>query len=375
MWRHWKSSWQDTSYTSYQGLAIALVVSLLLHFYLIGKFGFNLAEIGPETHYIEAQLVAAKTVAPVIKGEQVKDSSVTEQPQQTPPPQSPPEIEPEAPPILPETTEVEAPELNESYGTSIQVGSMRPSISDELEEGPPENQVDDSSLIVNPNAYKYIETEFDVRTDIAAKVNSSPAGKAKIVYQLLPNGEQYHLESLMQATGFAALVIPDLLQTSDGFLNARGLQPTKYLYQFGDKKNKTFSAALDWEGNKLTLSSAKGVKEVELIEGTQDLLSFMYQFMFIPPLQNMQLTITNGKKLGTYDYSFAGEEMIATKMGDLRTMHIFRATEDGDEKTELWLALDYQYVPVKIRKTEKEDKVYELLATSLKTDKPAPESE
>lgn len=375
MWRNWKSLWRDTSYTNYQGLAIALVVSILLHFYLLGKFGFNLAEIDQEPHYIEAQIVATKAVEPVIKGEQVKDSSVTEQPEQAPPPQSPPEVEPEAPLILPEPTEVEAPELNKSYGTSIQVGSMRPSISYELEEDPYENQVDDSGLIVNPNAYKYIETEFDVRTDIAAKVNSSPAGRAKIVYQLLANGEMYHLESLMQASGFAALVIPDLLQTSDGFLSDRGLQPRKYLYQFGDKKNKTFNATLDWEANKLTLQSAKGVKELPLVEGTQDLLSFMYQFMFMPPLQNMQLSITNGKKLGTYDYSFAGEEITATKMGDLRTMHILRTTDDADEKTELWLALDYQYVPVKIRKTEKEDKVYELLATSLKTDKPATESE
>jgi len=107
------------------------------------------------------------------------------------------------------------------------------------------------------------------------------------------------------------------------------------------------------------------------VEGTQDLLSFMYQFMFVPPLQTMQLSITNGRKLGVYDYSFEGEEIIATKMGNLNTIHILRSADEGDEKTELWLALDYQYVPVKIRKTEKEGKVYELLVTSLKTENPA----
>ena len=375
MWRNWKSSWRDTSYASYRGLAIAVVISLLLHLYFFGQFAFNLAEVDQEPHYIEAQLVAAETVAPVIKGEEVKSSSVTEPPQQTPPPQTPPEIEPETAPVLPEPTEVEAPELNESNGTSIQIGPMQPYVPGRLEEDLPEKLAEGSALIANPDAYKYVETEFDVRTDITVKVNSSPAGRAKIVYELLPDGEQYHLESLMQASGFAALVIPDLLQVSEGVLTQRGLQPTKYLYKFGDKKDKTYNAALDWESKKLTLHSAKGVKELPLLEGTQDLLSFMYQFMFMPPLQDMQLSITNGKKLGTYDYSFAGEEITATKMGDLRTMHILRTTEDADEKTELWLALDYQYVPVKIRKTEKEDKVYELLATSLKTDKPATESE
>jgi hypothetical protein len=360
MWRNWKSSWRDTSY---KRLAIALGLSLLLHWLLIGKASFNLPDVEEERYLIETRLVLAKPISVKPKAQPVLEHKVKSKPEPKQPPQAIPEpqevepdvLEPVAPPI--QDTVVAAPEAAEVIEPVV------------------ENEPEPVSLAINPNAYKYVETEFDVRTDIAAKVDSSPAGRAKIVYQLLPNREQYHLESLMQAKGFAALVIPDLLQTSDGDLSVTGLQPKKYLYKFGDKKDKTYSAALNWESKKLTLQSAKGVKEVDLVEGTQDLLSFMYQFMFMPPLQDMQLSITNGKKLRTYEYSFAGEEITATKMGDLRTMHILRTQEDGDEKTELWLALDYQYVPVKIRKTEKEDKVYELLATSLKTDKPVPASE
>jgi hypothetical protein len=192
------------------------------------------------------------------------------------------------------------------------------------------------------------------------------------VYQLLSNSEQYHLTSLIQAKGLAALLIPDLQQTSDGFLNNTGLQPEHYLYQFGDKKNKTYSADFDWDHNQLKLHGVNGDQILELPEGTQDLLSFMYQFMFVAPLQNMQLSITNGKKISTYVYSFEGEETIETKMGKLATVHLMRTGTEGEKKTELWLALDYQYVPVKIRETEKQGKVYELLASSLKTKLPAP---
>ena len=362
MWRNWKSSWRDTSYANYQGLAIAIGLSLLLHWLLIGNVDFNLPDWKEDRYLIETHLVLAKPIPVKAKSQPIQESKVKSKPK----PERLPEVVHE-----PETLEPVASPIQDEVVATPEPAEVQPEIIEPVVE----SESEPVSLAINPNAYKYVETEFDVRTDIAAKVNSSPAGRAKIVYQLLPNREQYHLESLMQASGFAALVIPDLLQTSDGFLSDRGLQPRKYLYQFGDKKNKTFSATLDWEANKLTLQSAKGVKELPLVEGTQDLLSFMYQFMFMPPLQNMQLSITNGKKLGTYDYSFAGEEITATKMGDLRTMHILRTTEDADEKTELWLALDYQYVPVKIRKTEKEDKVYELLATSLKTDKPATESE
>ena len=38
---------------------------------------------------------------------------------------------------------------------------------------------------------------------------------------------------------------------------------------------------------------------------------------------------------------------------------------EGEKKTELWLALDYQHVPVKIRETSGDGKMYELVITSL----------
>jgi hypothetical protein len=276
-----------------------------------------------------------------------------------------PEVVPESAPIIAESTlPRELPEPTDA----IESTQVNKAASSELTA---EDQSADLGIVINPNAYKFVESTFDVRTDTTAAVDSSPEGVATIVYALQANGEQYQLKSLMQAKGLAALVIPDLLQTSDGFLSNTGLQPKHYLYQFGDKKNKTYSADFDWNQKKLSMHTAKGDQTVELLEGTQDLLSFMYQFMFVPPLQSMQLNITNGKKLGVYDYVFEGEEIIATKMGKLSTIHLSRKTISGDEKTELWLALDYQYVPVKIRKTEKEDKVYELLVTSLKTEKPA----
>ena len=81
----------------------------------------------------------------------------------------------------------------------------------------------------------------------------------------------------------------------------------------------------------------------------------------------MQLNITNGRKLGLYDYTFEGEEVIQSKMGNLKTFHLLRSTEEGEKKTELWLALDYQHVPVKIRETNGEGKIYELMITSLDT--------
>lgn len=368
-----KSLWTDPrwQFASYRRLAIAFALSLLLHLFLIGKFYFKLPDLNEGRHVIEARLVLSKPVEarspveamPIIK------QDVLPTPTPTPTPLPPEEALVEdvlSPPETLAPAEVVA---------TPQPAALPPQSDDvvtNIESEVVDNRIEEAGLIVNKDPYRYVETEFDVYTDKEPLLSSSSAGKAKMLFQILPNGEQYQIKSLIQANGLAALFMPDLLQTSDGYLDRFGLQPVHYLYQFGDKKNKTFSADFDWESKKINLHSEKGDQKLALTEGTQDLLSFMYQFMFVAPLQNMQLNITNGKKIGVYDYSFEGEETLATKMGDIKTVHLLRTAAEGEKKTELWLALDYQYVPVKIRETEKEGKVYELLVTSLKAEFHAP---
>jgi len=79
----------------------------------------------------------------------------------------------------------------------------------------------------------------------------------------------------------------------------------------------------------------------------------------------MQLAITNGKKLRVYDYQFEGEETLETKAGKLRSWHIGRSSGKGEEKIELWLAVDYHYLPVKISNTEEDGTLTERIVTRL----------
>ena len=345
MWNKFKLLWQ---LAGYRWLAVALLLSTLLHLTLIGRFYFNLDNLGSEPLIIKAQLVAppAKSSPPKpVAKPQVKRKELAK---------PAPSLEPRLA-LQTEATSLPIDAPTASNGLE-EIAIIQPDIEEE---------------VINANAYHYVEAKYDVRTDVTAKFDSGVAGKAAIVYQSMLDGTHYQLRSVIEASGLASLFIPNLLQTSEGVIVRSGLQPQHYLYQFGSKKNKTFSADFDWPNHKLRLHSASEDTLVDLPDGAQDLLSFMYQFMFVAPLQNMQITVTNGKKLGIYDYSFEGEEIVPTKMGNLNTFHILRRSAEGDDKTELWLALDYQHVPVKIRKTEKEGKVYELLITSLKTEKPA----
>jgi hypothetical protein len=195
----------------------------------------------------------------------------------------------------------------------------------------------------------------------------SVAGLERHRYKVDEDG-RYTLQSTAEPKGLLALALSDLVQKSEGVVTERGLRPTSFLYQYGRNADKAQKAIFDWQTSKLTLETGTRRQTVELPDGAQDLMSFMYQFMFAPPLQEMQLTITNGKRLKTYAYGFDGEETVETRMGQIRSLHIGRSSDDGEEKTELWLATDYHYLPVKIRKTEKDGTVLERIATRLQTE-------
>jgi hypothetical protein len=350
-----------------------LCVSVALHALLFVSFDFALPSLKKESHVIEASIQMLKAVAKRVETP-IPQETIVPKPPLKPVKEAKPEVSPEtvsepAPEALPEPiVENTAPAVAVAEAATIPNPSPEPPLVNSVPEPAqlePEPQPLDTGLVINENAYQYVETDFDVHT----KIDGSAVGKAKITYNLI-DGSHYQLKWLTQGSGLAALMFPDLLQTSEGVLIKTGLQPSKYLYQFGNKADKTRIANFDWPNKIITLQTSKGKQTLDLDEGTQDLLSFMYQFMFVAPLQTMQIPIATGKKLAVYDYSFEGEVNLNIKIGELKTIHIVHNGGDSDEKTELWLAMDYQYVPVKIRKIEKNGDVVEMVATHINTNRP-----
>ena len=382
MWNKFVEMLQNSNF---KRLCLALFASIILHALLFGGFDFSLPSLNKEMHVIEARIqmpkavvkqvetpIPQETITPEPPPKPVKEAKpkIEPEPQFEPEPQVEPEPVPQPEPApLPEPiVENAAPVVAEATPAPNPEPPLANSTTEPAQPVPepaPEPQPVDTGLVINENAYQYVETDFDVRTAI----DGSAVGKATITYNLT-DGRNYQLKWLTEGRGLAALIFPDLLQTSEGVLIKTGLQPSKYVYQFGDKADKTRTADFDWPNKIATLQTSKGTQTVDLGEGTQDLLSFMYQFMFVAPLQTMQINIATGKKLAIYDYSFEGEENINIKIGELKTIHIVHSGAETDEKTELWLAIDYQYVPVKIRKIEKNGDVVEMVATRINTNRP-----
>ena len=340
---------------SYRRLAWALLLSLLLHLLLLGEAPDWLQDNPLQTPPIEVELLPPPQPAKIAAVAQpaprkasppkAKHAPVEQLPEPVVEPSLAPvpvEQPPEPPPVMPEpalSPVVEAP----------------PELTNIQAEPDPE-----SESVVEPAA----PAPRQVAIDFRVSYKGSDAGEERHRYQARDDG-RYTLTSVAVADGLMGLFLSELHQQSEGQVTEQGLRPSVFVYQYGQDAERLQKAVFDWKQGKLWLQHGRRVQVVEMQEDTQDLLSFMYQFMFNPPLQQMSLAITNGKRLRMYDYTFVGEEMLATKMGELRSIHIQRESAD-EEKTELWLAADYHYLPVRIRMSEKDGKVTDRIAVRLK---------
>jgi hypothetical protein len=311
----------------------AVLLSVLLHVLLLGGWNFVMPNFESSSHIIEAKLVsppAKKAVPPKKARKPVKHKPAQQ------------ELSRES--IRPNTGEqVEAPQVAEPLWRE----EDRPAYEE----------------MARLPAPSFVDMDFDVK-----RVNGFGSGRAHYRYQAEPQG-RYSLRSELEAVGLASIAFAGKrIETSIGKITDKGLQPEAYRVDVTSKPEKLQAANFDWDSMKVTLKTAKTETVEELLEGTQDFLSFMYQFMFVPPLERMEWPLTNGKWLRVYNYQFISEEVIATKFGQINTYHIAKSSGDAEEKTDVWLAEDYRFIPIKILKITKDGSGYEFIATRIDTD-------
>lgn len=344
--------------------AVALTLSVLIHLLVLGGLNIRLPDIATHEKLMEVKLAPAikkQAAASLPKPVPVKQAEPIK-PKPVPPPEPEPVAAPE--PEIAETSV--SPEPPEPVVAAEPVPPLAEEPQQTEQKSSLENAREESGESATAGIIEgveaYIEMEFDV-----TRGNKGKAGQAHISYKQHADGS-YTLVSKTEATGLLSLFYSgELIQKSEGVVTEAGLRPSKFLYEMTSKEDKNRQASFDWNARKIELQTSKRTTTANLPEGAQDLLSFMYQFIFVPPLERMELPITNGKKMAVYTYAFEGEEELITEMGNIRTMHIARAGKD-DEKIDLWLAVDYRYMPVKIRKTEEDGSVIEQTITKLATD-------
>jgi hypothetical protein len=350
-------------------LLFTLIGSILLHTVFFSGLSISLPQIVEDLQTLDMHLVQKQAVQDNIQALDNNNEAVNDH-------KAPKNESVAAREATPESTELADSTEDVSVIRSANI-DQSPNISQSANVDPSgtelANTIEDISETVENNStqtepektvYSHVETEFEVMRG----VNTSAAGVTKIIFNIDEN-KRYSIISTTEAKGLVSLFFGDLIQKSEGNVTENGLKPDFYSYQYGNDEKKSQTANFNWSNGVLHMHTYKGDSTANLVAGTQDFLSFMYQFMFAPALETMQITMTNGKRLRTYTYSYEGEETISTKLGELKTIHLLKGSSDED-KTEIWLAVDYQYLPVKIRKTEKDGTVIEQIVASIRTELP-----
>jgi len=201
---------------------------------------------------------------------------------------------------------------------------------------------------------KNIQLEYDVMRN----------GKrfATLKESFTQNGKQYHIKSVTKGLGIYALLGERVL-TSAGMVTKEGLKPSRFELHQGKSDKKTLIADFNWAKNTLSMQNKDGVKTEHLDKGTQDLASYVYQFMFNPPSKDeVKVTLTTGKKLHQYQYKVIERDAL---IGSYKTLQISNEAAASEDKKQLWLAQNQYYLPVRYKLTDEDGDNFEQTLTKI----------
>ena len=162
---------------------------------------------------------------------------------------------------------------------------------------------------------------------------------AEVNQRLEHDGRTYRISETWTGKGIYSLR-GEAVRSSQGAIVADGLRPQK----FEDRRpgRETLRAEFDPVAGTPTLLR-------------QDRLSFVWTFAFAPPREAVTLSVADGKRMATYIYQAVGRERLKTPAGEFDALKLVkRKARPDDRATEIWLAADRNYLPVRTLVTEKD---------------------
>ncbi|MCE2948561.1 MAG: DUF3108 domain-containing protein [bacterium] len=197
------------------------------------------------------------------------------------------------------------------------------------------------------------------RLEYAVTLGTPPTPVGRATYAWEANEAAYRLSLSAETTGLVGLLRRvRVVQTSNGRITLDGLRPDSFAMDRGQNARNEF-ARFDWTAKQLTFGYPDAVQTAALAPGTQDTLSLILQFAFVPIGDGRRdVLLTTGRKLYVQAYERVGEEVIETPSGNWRAWHLRRVrAQAGDEGYDMWLATDRPFLPVRIRWTDRNGRV------------------
>ena len=325
----------------YYYLIIALVISILVHLFFFTNLNFSFKNSTPdESLFIEMIPIPGNSINNINKIKKIIQPIENKLKNSLSKKKNSDSIEKlninEICELCQPVENIEIPEREVAYGEEIKSIKMQYKVFHGL--APNKGNINNFRL-------------FGGRNESTSVSNRSEVGILNIEYSI--DNDIYTITYEAKANGITSLIYSkSLVQKSEGIINEEGIQPKYYFYKYGDKlKNE---AIFDWKNKKLKITRKNKIKFFDLVIGTQDQLSFMFQFMFLNPLKKMQIPITNAKIFKTYNYQYIEEGRMKSKIGRINYIHVAKFNYQDPERIDLWLAKDYGFLPFKVSITDED---------------------
>jgi len=177
------------------------------------------------------------------------------------------------------------------------------------------------------------------RVEIGYEIARNGAVVAEVSERLEHDGRSYRLQETWRGKGVYALR-GEAVRTSRGAVAADGLRPQSY----EDKRSGRDPRHAEFD---------PAAKTATLLR--QDRLSFIWTFAFAPPRTAATASVADGRRVTSYTYQPAGRERMRTPAGEFDALKLVKRKDNPDDRaTEIWLAADRGYIPVRILYIDKD---------------------
>ena len=173
---------------------------------------------------------------------------------------------------------------------------------------------------------------------------------AELSQRLEHDGRTYRLSETTRGKGAFARR-GEAERSSEGAVVADGLRPRK----FEDKRPGRDARHADFDPAATTATALR-----------QDSLSFIWTFAFAPPKGPITVSVADGKDATSYTYEPAGRERVKTPAGEFDALKLVKRKVNPDDKgTEIWLAVERSYLPVRLLVVDKNGTRLDTLAAKI----------
>jgi hypothetical protein len=167
---------------------------------------------------------------------------------------------------------------------------------------------------------------------------------------------------------------------STGTLKSFGIAPDNYIEKI-EIANRELRADFDWKMSAVSFVGRGAGQPVTFGEGTQDPLSLQfhlpllaqaYPWRFSP---GSEVTFAVARR-NVENYSFVVEGFETTRIDrtDVMTLKIDRKRGPGaNRRVEIWMAPEFQWLPVRLRFTDSNDEVWDSVLAQLPSEPPPPD--